>query len=249
MRVRLSIAALALLCAAPAFAENKDWTGLYAGLNAGVGIAGLNLTTTGQVAINNNTIADGARPGSVDMEMTGFSGGGQVGFNWHGDGGWVYGLEADIQYTDINEDRTVVTTGSAFPGTRNNRFVHDLDYLGTLRGRFGYAFDRTMLYATGGLAYGAVNNRVDFSGPLPAATAQFTGSESETKTGYAVGGGLEHFFQPNLSVKGEYLYYDLGQSTVAANVIPGSGGVGTGYNVNFDNSGHLIRVGLNYKLD
>jgi outer membrane immunogenic protein len=121
-----------------------------------------------------------------------------------------------------------------------------MDFFGTVRGRLGYVFDRTLVYATGGFAFGDVNNTVNFFGP--AGQLQFTGSTDNVETGYTVGGGIEHAFAPNWSVKAEYLFYDLGRNTVNVAVVPGSGGGGTGYNSTFSNEGHIARIGLNYKF-
>ena len=49
-------------------------------------------------------------------------------------------------------------------------------------------------------------------------------------------------------MKAEYLYYDFRDETVNVAVIPGSGGGGTGYNSRFENDGHIVRAGLNYKF-
>lgn len=248
----LSVSAVALLlsAASPAFAQDMlaPWTGFYAGVNAGAGFADATVATTGQAAINSSTVADGARPPFTKMDPNGFIGGGQFGYNWQS-GGLVYGIEADLQDADIRLRRNVVTTGSAFPGTRNNLFYQELEYLGTVRARLGYAWGSTMLYGTGGLAYGGVTNAVNFSGPLPAGTQQFTGLHNSTSYGYSAGGGIEQAFGARWSIKTEYLYYDLGSNVVSASVIPGSGGVGTGYNARFDNRGHLVRLGLNYRLN
>lgn len=231
----------------PAFVPVFSWTGFYAGLNAGYGFGNDNsAVTSGQSAINSATVADGARAALVGLDPDGFIGGAQIGYNWQF-GSFVFGVEADIQYTDFNQTVNAVTVGTAFPGVRNNLYTQELDYLGTVRARLGYAWGRTLIYGTGGLAYGRVNNSANFFGPQPVNALQFTGSERSTETGYAVGGGIEHAFGWNWTLKGEYLYYDLGDTTVAANVIPGSGGVGNGYNVNFQNDGHIIRAGLNYK--
>ena len=92
------------------------WTGFYAGINAGYGFGNdNNATTVGQVAINNATLADGARPANVGLRPEGFIGGGQIGYNWQ-TGAWVTGFEADIQYTDFKDNVNAVTTGTAFPG-------------------------------------------------------------------------------------------------------------------------------------
>ena len=105
-----------------------------------------------------------------------------------------------------------------------------------------------MLYLTGGFAYGSVNKAVSFSGPLPAGFTQFTGARDGMKTGYAASAGYEHDIGPNLSLKTEFLYYNLGTSDVTANVIARSGGAGTGYNVRSEHQGYVARVGINYRL-
>ena len=69
------------------------------------------------------------------------------------------GIEADIQYTDFTDNVSAVTIGRAFPGARNNIFEQKLEYLGTVRARLGYAWDRTLVYGTGGFAYGGARPR------------------------------------------------------------------------------------------
>lgn len=122
-----------------------------------------------------------------------------------------------------------------------------LDWLGTVRGRLGYAFDRTLVYATGGLAFGHVNDRlttsVDFdSGPTP-----FSVKTSDTKTGFVVGGGLEYAITPAWSLKGEYQFIDLGSSKLASGSDPNSSEVGSG-SVKIDHSYNTVRTGLNYHI-
>jgi outer membrane immunogenic protein len=224
-----------------------SWTGFYIGAHAGYGFGSDDsVDTTGQAPVNIANVLGGARPASVNLDRDGFVGGGQIGYNWQFAPNWLLGIEADISYTDIRETTNVVTLPLAGAGTLNNSFSSRLDYLGTVRGRIGYVFDRTLVYATGGLAYGDVRNSVNFFGT--AGQLQFTGSTSGIETGYAVGGGIEHAFLPNWTVKGEYLYYDLGRDTVNVAVIPGSGGGGTGYNSTFKNDGHIARIGVNYKF-
>ena len=111
---------------------------------------------------------------AVGGDVDGFLGGVQLGYNWQLSRNWVFGIEGDISGTDIN---------NAVP-------VH-VDYLGTLRARVGYTWDRTMVYGTGGLAW----NR--------SAVAGF----HDTDTGYALGLGIEWAFAPNWSTKVEYMYY------------------------------------------
>jgi outer membrane immunogenic protein len=112
-----------------------------------------------------------------------------------------------------------------------------LTSLGTVRGRIGYAFDRALLYATGGFAYGHVENKFNF--PIdPNSTSGL--STSGTRTGWTVGGGLEYAITNNWTVRAEGLYVDLGKSTSGPNC--------TGCRFGFKNTYALGRVGLNYKF-
>ncbi|MCJ2055119.1 hypothetical protein MKL09_00950, partial [Methylobacterium sp. J-048] len=65
----------------------------------------------------------------------------------------------------------------AFVATSGN----GLDYFGTVRGRLGNAFDRTLVCGTGGFAYGA--------GSAAPSSRGYAGNDS-VRTGYAVGGGI-----------------------------------------------------------
>ena len=82
----------------------------------------------------------------------------------------------------------------------------------------------------------------------PAGQFQFAGNNRRTEAGYTVGAGIEHAFASNWTVKGEYIYYDFRDETVNVAVVPGGGGGGTGYNRRFENDGHIVRAGLNYKF-
>ena len=233
--------------APPMVAQVYSWTGFYIGGNVGYGFSDdQTVGTTGQAAANIQNVNGGARPAFVRQKNDGFTGGGQIGYNWQFAPNFVFGLEADIAYTDFRTTGVVSTTALNGVDRLNNSFTSGLEYLGTVRGRLGYAVDRTLFYVTGGLAYGEVRNSANFFGP--AGQLQFTGSDRQTKTGYTVGGGVEYAFSPNWSMKGEYLYYDLGRDTVNVAVIPGNGGGGTGYNSSFRNDGSVVRVGLNYKF-
>lgn len=225
-----------------------DWSGFYVGVHAGYTFGeDDNVDTTGQAAGNIANVAGGARPGQVRLERDGFIGGGQAGYNWQVTPNWVLGLETDISYVDIRRDVNVVTAPLApGVGSLNNTFRSRMEYFGTVRGRVGYVWDRTMVYATGGLAYGEVDNNVAFFGT--AGQLQFAGNTRRTETGYTVGGGVEHGIAPNWTVKAEYLYYDLRDTTVNVALVPGGGGGGTGYNSRFENDGHIVRAGLNYKF-
>jgi outer membrane immunogenic protein len=116
--------------------------------------------------------------------------GGTVGYNWQF-GTWVLGIEGDIDWADIKGSKgTALCPGGC--STENT-------WLGTARGRLGYAFDRWMPYITGGAAFGDVTaNNPGFPGA------------SNTQVGWAAGAGVEFAIAGNWTAKVEYLHYDLG---------------------------------------
>src|SRR5271165_847298 len=120
-----------------------SWTGFYAGVNGG----GAWSEFSNQLAC---PFVTGCNTGFGGLSPSGGFGGGQIGYNWQGV--WhphlVLGVEADFQGAGIDDSKTVSGT----------TFKSSLDYFGTVRGRIGYAFDRALVYATGGFAYGDVKN-------------------------------------------------------------------------------------------
>lgn len=229
-------------------AEGGNWAGPYAGVHLGYGNGSdESVTTTGQLAGNIANVAGGARPPSVSVDANGFVGGALAGFNIQS-GTFVYGVEADLDYTDIEESTTVGTLSlaTAVPplAPLSNTFEQDLNYLGTLRLRAGIDMQNTLVYATGGFAFGGIDNQVNFTNA--AGVTQFTGSDDDTEWGYAVGGGVEHIINGPWRITGSYLYYDLGDQTTNVAGVPGVG-VG-GYNSEFETKGHLFRAGFNYKF-
>lgn len=221
------------------------WTGFYFGGNAGYLWSDTNVTTTGNQALTAANVASNRRPGSFNVEPDGFIGGGQFGYNVQM-GSFVVGIETDIQYTDVARTRDFVST----LGDRSS-FRTTMDYFGTVRGRLGWAWDRTLIYATGGFAYGEVYNRAFFFSNAPGAPLAFRGAVDDTETGYTVGGGIEWaipnytLFNQAVTVKAEYLYYDLGDRNITVAAVP----PGTNsYNARFHNDGHIVRAGLNFKF-
>ncbi|NEU13583.1 porin family protein [Methylobacterium sp. BTF04] len=252
------------------------WTGFYAGFNAGYGFdASSNnggptaVVATGASGIFRNpglVGGNGAVIFSNNNSMEGFTGGGQIGYNYQftPGSGVVVGIEADAQYVDFGRNRNRV---AGFIGTPNPdlTFVNpnglaSLDYYGTVRGRIGYAFDRVLFYGTGGFAYGAGSTDRSFGG--------FRGNDS-FRTGYAAGAGIEYalpvdsflnFFRSSaVTFKVEGLYVNLDR-TNASNVFAYSNSTGlafrtgtayaAGVNTNrgSDTEFAVIRAGLNYKF-
>jgi outer membrane immunogenic protein len=200
-----------------------SWAGFYAGVNGGYAFS-----SDG----NSYTIpkpAFGTIPGA---KPEGGFGGGQIGYNWQGM--WhphlVFGIEADIQGADISDNYRYTSTSVARGASDN------VDYFGTVRARIGYAFDRTLVYATGGFAYGNLNVKVrDGVGVVGYKV-------DDVETGYAVGGGVEYKINPAWSLKAEYQYINFIDVSLNG-VVPST--VGT-HSSNYDFDFHTVRAGLNY---
>ncbi len=223
------------------------WTGAYFGINAGAAFDNKQeFTTTADRS-------DGI--GNTRFSDSGFSAGGQIGYNYEFNGfggglggpgsGIVIGLEADAMYMDTDKSINLTTNN----GTAS--FRSGLDFLGTARGRLGYAFNQFLVYGTGGFAYGNVNSRV--IGVLNGSTS--VASESGFNTGYTYGGGVEYalptgsflnfFHSSAVTVKAEYLRYELDSTNLRDSDV---NTVNLPAGLKVKNEGNIARVGLNYKF-
>jgi opacity protein-like surface antigen len=202
--------------------------------------------------------------GIVSSRLNGLMSGGQAGYNWQFADKFVAGLEADIQSGGVNggggfRNVTATAVDPAASAATNVSVNRRLEYLGTVRGRLGYALTPTLLvYATGGLAYGGVDLtttiRQNLSPSLLVSKAA-NGDLYANRAGWVVGAGLEYAFAPNLSGKVEYDYYDLGTENsntgqlAYSNIVTGAVNVKDASVTSTRYNGHIIRAGLNYRLD
>jgi outer membrane immunogenic protein len=165
--------------------------------------------------------------GSGDSDASGGFGGGTVGYNWQLPGSqFVFGVEVDAAGASIKESVTE-DVGGGILGTADSK----INSFGSVTGRAGFAIDAALLYAKGGYAWG--NHKVSAS--IPA--LGLASSDSQTHSGYTIGGGLEYLFTPNWSAKAEYMYTSLGGETYTVLGVPMDSG-----NIDF----HTIKVGVNY---
>jgi outer membrane immunogenic protein len=234
------------------------WTGAYFGINAGYAFDASSRNTGSAFAVPFPYAAPGTVATFRNRSQDGFSGGGQIGYNWQltPGSGVVFGVEADAQYLDFGRNRnSAFISGALAPGyyVTDPRGLSSLDFFGTVRGRLGYAFDRTLVYGTGGFAYGSGSADRSFGG--------FRGNDS-FRTGWAVGGGIEYalptdsflnFFRSSaVTLKVEGLYVNLDRNTRnqgafvinAANNFPV---VYSGIGRRADEFA-VVRAGLNYKF-
>ncbi len=211
-----------------------SWTGFYVG--AHLGYAWQKNATSG-------TYEDGGDlfPFNHSSNPKGFLGGAQIGYNWQS-GKFVFGVETDI--TGIGGNKAAVSslnTPDEVVVTSNNR----IKWVGTARGRLGVTVGpRTMVYGTGGLAYGRVKqDHSEFSADGPDLA---TWNSGKTKTGYAAGGGIEHAVRDNVTLRLEGLHVDLGDTTLATN---NTGTCDTFcHPVTFKNKATMVRAGVNVRF-
>jgi outer membrane immunogenic protein len=137
-------------------------------------------------------------------------------------GAFVIGLEGDGAWNDANG-----STGNclSFACTTQG------EWLATVRGRAGYAWDRVLFYGTGGAAFGSVQAAAT---GLPFATS--------TQTGWTAGAGVEWAFLPNWTAKVEYLYVNLGNFSCPTTNCGGTLADSVSFNEN------IVRAGINYKF-
>ncbi len=209
-----SSAAFAADLVAPA--PDYNWTGFYAGVNGGAGFG------------QNNWVAQSFVGATGNGDFSGLLGGVTLGANWQKNA-WIYGLEGDLDLAGLtaNDPSSVSFFCGGPPAVTCNTYI---DSLGTLRARVGHEVgSRAMIYATGGLAGGWLDTKLQT--PI-----QDAGSAGQL--GWTVGGGVEAHVSDHVSVKAEALYVNLG-------ILPFSPpGVTVNTNVNFG----VARVGLNYKF-
>jgi outer membrane immunogenic protein len=187
---------------APIYAPMYNWSGLYIGVNGGGGWGRSRWDTANQFDVSGGLV------------------GGTIGYNWQVNP-WVFGLEGDIDWSNI---KGTTNFACALGCTTTN------DWLATVRGRVGYAFDRFLPYVTGGLAVGDIK----------AATPGFAGN-NQTNAGWTVGGGLEFAIVANWTAKAEYLYVDLGRFNCGL-----ACGAAATDNVSFRSN--IARAGINYRF-
>jgi outer membrane immunogenic protein len=233
--------------AAPYF----SWNGYYVGINGGYGFSGDDSSAAWTETFATAPFFGPANGGSLDI--AGGFGGLQIGAN-HQFGRIVVGLEADAQGGNISDTASASVTPYLAPGgVAAISSKNSVNWFGTVRPRLGYAFDRTLIYATGGLAWGEVKHTLSWADNF--GFRAFDGSD-QLRFGYVLGGGIEHAFSSRLSVKVEYQYIDLGSLNYnAPEVFCGAGGLSACAATAFvihqkaDTEFHTVRLGLNYKFN
>jgi outer membrane immunogenic protein len=230
------------------------WTGFYIGANAG-GVWAQGSRTATLFAPGAGIFLNNFFPGNIGKSQSGFIGGGQAGYNWQS-GAAVFGIETDFDGTSLSKNFNFTslpfTNAGLFNGdTLNVNAKASLDWLGTTRGRIGFVAtpdNRLMFYGTGGVAYGGGSSNFNI---FDSRRGLFwSGNPSSTRVGWTLGAGVEYAITNNITIKGEYLYYNLGSRTITTteNALALAAFPGTFATARLTFDGSIVRAGVNYKF-
>ena len=202
---------------APHIQSVFDWTGLYIGAHAGFSRG------------SSSAVLSDPLPAATGNVFDGMIGGVQAGYNLRLPSGLLLGVETDISFPNYLTSNSVVSQLA----TARSDLTEQWDYVGTARGRVGYATGSWLVYATGGVAW---------AGERFLNTPAIGDNEKvlHTRLGWAAGGGVEYGFAPHWSVRLEYLYSQYERVAVR---FPSA----TMYSSSLDFQS--LRVGLNRKID
>lgn len=225
------VSALIVACTfycAPSRAQTPapfSWTGLYLG------------THIGNASVSNHWKDNDGTLGTADPFPASFTGGGSVtgvqfGYN-HQNGNIVLGIEAEAGIAKID--------GAARCALGIYNCDAKIDSLGTIAARFGYAHDRFLIYGKAGAAW--AHEKFEMM-PSPAVGATPVYNGKQLRWGWVLGVGGEYAITPSTSIKVEYNYLSLGDGSAVV-----TDQFGDRSNLIVGQEAHLVKVGLNYKLD
>ena len=218
-----------------------SWTGFYIGGHAGCGWA-----SAPSVTAFNSPVLDSTTDTVITTESpSGCFSGGQVGADYQFAGGFVVGVLGDIAWGKISGFHQVIDDFGA--GGEFSSWETKLTSLGSVRGRIGYAINgglpivgglSWMPYFTGGWAW--ATSKVSVNGD-----AGTFSSDSQTLSGWTLGGGIEYAINPSLSWKAEYLYTRFNSATYS--VVFDDDGVPPGLTLGSTNVS-TFKTGLNWRF-
>lgn len=239
-------AAASLMLAAVAQAEG--WGGWYIGLHAGTGSSETDTSRTidpnAYFGAANRTAVENASRMTLDEQT--FNGGAQFGVNWPLSEHFLVGAEFDA--SGYGNDTNGAANAIAYPGNPASNFSVsnsvEQTWLATGRLRVGVTTSWFMAYATGGFAGADIKFAQTFADTFTPIATQ-TVENSEFRTGYSLGGGVEVMIESGASIKVEYLHYDLGEIAANGPIAIGA----TTSNGLADVSNDVWRIGMNFQMD
>ncbi len=245
-RLFLSCAALTGCLGAPVFAADLSvrapvnkaptyrqftWTGFYGGLHLGYIWGNQQISSLITAFVEPAPgVAGGTSSQSAGTSSSSRSpfGGFQAGYNLQA-GSLVYGVETDVSVTRLQASGPALAISTrAFTGNdtaslqTSSNPIAGIDWFGTLRARLGFAWDRMLIYGTGGLAYGSVrvsdgtffNGFAGSDNTAVAFNVPGTSGGSVVKGGWTAGAGIDYAYTDNIILSFTYLHVDLGSGTI-----------------------------------
>jgi outer membrane immunogenic protein len=210
--------------AVAALAPMMNWSGCYIGASVGIG----RLRDVGHDLFR-GVITREQPIGTQNLESTKF--GAFAGCNLQ-TGVFVLGVEGDIETSGFRGGADYANTGGPPPDSYTIRS----NFQGSVRGRLGLAFDRSMIYATAGTAVARISHIYFQNGN--GSTQEFT----HDRWGATVGFGLENAFTPNIIGRLEYRYGDFGSVTNTTRIYA------AGYQQYQANFEHAVRAAVMFKF-
>jgi outer membrane immunogenic protein len=206
-----------------------SWTGFYLGGNAGYGWS------------DNSTWSDDGGFDETPPRLTihndadGFIAGGQIGFNWQINH-FVIGLEGSGGWLDL--DDTHNPTGNSGPFDNLSRI--DYNWYGAITPRFGFAWNHILFYVKGGVDFVDVKNRASDFIDINTIDPGDDSIHDDTEVSWTAGGGLEYCINPHWSVKVEYDFLNVDDTT---------SGNRDGDTFHHDHDGiHMVTAGINFRF-
>jgi outer membrane immunogenic protein len=197
-----------------------NWGGIYIGINGGYGFGSSSWTPAGTAGTGKFSVNGGLVGGTLGVNLQ--------------SGPFVFGLETDLDWSNIVGSSSLAAAPVNCPCT----FQTSNNWLGTVRGRAGYAIDRLFMYATAGGAYGNIKPQLTNTTGI--------GSSNTVQFGWTAGAGIEYALTDNFTAKVEYLFVSLANGSFSCSAV--QCGTAMSVPVSFTNTS-LVRVGLNYKFN
>lgn len=241
--------AAAATFSAPAFAAEPPpvpppvftWDGLYIGGQIGYG--------WGQDPVSWSGTANDLDPaaGAFTANPQGVIGGAHVGYNYQYNPWLVFGLEGSVDGTSLKKTTVVPLADFAADTFGSATATSSAGVQGSIRGRLGMAWDRVLLYGTGGVAFTSFNTSMtDTAGFFTGVPGTYS-SIANTRAGWTVGGGIEYAVTDNWWVRAEYRYSDFGHTTdfLFPGVLPEGGFLAAQHHL----TENQVQVGFSYRFD
>jgi outer membrane immunogenic protein len=216
------------LKAPPAVIPVFSWTGCYVGVEGGGNWGRSQHFQDDPFVVGAAAVLGLSQTGGINL--SGGMAGGTIGCNYQ-TGNLVFGVENDFSWTNKKGTASLIP-----PFVTTDSATTSESWIGTFRGRVGYAWDRWLVFGTGGAAI--TREAHQLCGPVSGCAGA-----AANVAGWTAGAGVEYAFLGAWSVKAEYLHADFGRQTFTRATLP-AGGFFAARDVTLTDD--MVRVGINY---